>query len=310
LFSVFSGDDNEGTSGDDVKVESSVWGMTAKIDDADTEAYIIDEKEEKKLISSTSKLLPLQKLVVKEGTSTLDYPSVWTLKLNKMWELEVDKNGLLKLNSSDLWIDAKKSFSIDTIYSKIKISAWSVISISQNEALSTVYVISWSAEVSNLVWKKTLLWNLQKLTISNQDASNEDVDLSLSKDNVDDFFKNSEWYTKNNWDSFLSWSLLSSSWSTWSVSTWWLTNLDIELDGLRDEMVIDSSKVTISWKYSNDFVSSVTLNWVKARLDTTNKTFSFGTFTLTKKENDLVFKLFDTDDNVMSKTVYTFYYNW
>lgn len=310
LFSVFSGDDNESTSGDDTNVESSVWGITAKIDDADTEAYIIDEKEEKKLISSTSKLLPLQKLVVKEWTSTLDYPGVWTLKLNKMWELEVDKKWLLKLNSSDLWIDAKKSFSIDTIYSKIKISAWSIISISQNEALSTVYVISWSAEVSNLVWKKTLLWNLQKLTISNQDASNEDVDLSLSKDNVDDFFKNSEWYTKNNWDSFLSWSLLSASWSTWSISTWGLSNLDIELDGLRDEMVIDSSKVTISWKYSNDFVSSVTLNWVKARLDTTNKTFSFGTFTLTKKENDLVFKLYDTDDNVMSKTVYTFYYNW
>ncbi len=75
-------------------------------------------------------------------------------------------------------------------------------------------------------------------------------------------------------------------------------------------MVIDSSKLAISWKYSNDFVSSITLDWVKAKLNTSEKTFSFGTITLTKKENDLVFKLFDTDGNVMSKVVYTFYYNW
>jgi hypothetical protein len=40
--------------------------MTVKIDDADTEAYVMSEKDEKKLISSATKLLPLQKLIVKE----------------------------------------------------------------------------------------------------------------------------------------------------------------------------------------------------------------------------------------------------
>lgn len=310
LFSVFSWGDEETTT-DNTNTENVAWTMTVKIDDTETEAYVMSEKDEKKLISSSAGLLPLQKLIVKEGSATITHNNIWTLKLNKMWELEVDKNSWLKLTSSDLWIDAKKGFTIDTIYSKVKISAWSVVSISQNEALSTVYVISWSAEVANLVWKKTLLWNLQKLTISNQDASNEDVDLSLSKDNIDEFFKSSEWYTKNNWDSFLSGSLLSSSWSTWSVSTGVLSNSTfIELDDLRDEVILSSSKIAISWKYYNDFVSSITLDWVKAKLDTTNKTFSFGTITLTKKENDLVFKLYDTDWNVISKVVYTFYYNW
>ncbi len=309
LFSVFSWGSNDDTANNDTAIENTASSMTAKIDDTETEAYVMDEKEDKKLISSTAKLLPLQKLIVTKWTVSIEHSTIGTFKLNKLWDLEVDKNWLLKLNQSDLWIDAKKWFTIDTTFSKVKVSAWSVISLSQNEALSTIYVISWSAEVSNLIWKKTLLWNLQKLTISNQDASNKDVDLSLSKDNVDDFFKNSEWYTKNNWDSFLSGSLLSSS-SSWSLSTWALSSTSLELDDLRDEMVIDSSKLAISWKYSNDFVSSITLDWVKAKLNTSEKTFSFGTITLTKKENDLVFKLFDTDGNVMSKVVYTFYYNW
>lgn len=310
LYSVFSWDGTTDTSTDNTKTENIASSMTVKIDDADTEAYVMSEKDEKKLISSATKLLPLQKLIVKEWTATIENTSLWTLKLNKMWELEVDKTSWLKLTSSDLWIEAKKWFTIDTTFSKIKISAWSVISLSQNEALSTVYVISWSAEVSNLVWKKTLLWNLQKLTVSNQDASNKDLDLILSKDNIDEFFRNSEWYTKNNWDSFLSGSLLTSSWTESTVSTWTLSDTSIQLDDLRDEVVLSSSKVQISWKYNNDFVSSLTLDWVKAKLDTTNKTFSFWTITLTKKENDLVFKLYDTDDNVISKVVYTFYYNW
>lgn len=310
LYSVFSWwDDNTTTTKTLTGVTNSK--VVVKLDDAESEAYIMVENTDKKLISSEANLEPTQKLVVKEWTTTVEVNWIGTFKLNKMWELELDKNSQFKLTSSDLWIDAKKWFTIDTIYTKVKISAWSIISLNQNEALSTVYVISWSAEVSNLAWKKTLLWNLQKLTISNQDASNKDVDLALSKDNIDEFFKNSVWYVKNNWDSFLSGSLLSSSWSTWStVSTWTLSTSLLELDDLRDEIVLDTSKVALSWKYYNDFVSSITLDWVKAKLNTELKTFSFGTVTLTKKENDLVFKLYDTDGNVISKVVYTIYYNW
>lgn len=309
LFSIFSGWDDSSDSTDKTNTEISATDLVVNLDDPESEAYILDEKEEKKLISSNAKIKPLEKLVVKDWSVTIENETLWSMKLNKMWELELDKKWVMKLNSSDLWIEAKKGFSIDTMYSKIRISAWSVVSINQNEILSTVYVISWSAEVSNLVWKKTLLGALQKLIISNQDASNEEVDLALSKDNLDEFFKSSEWYTKNNWDSYMSWSLLSNSWST-NTSSWSLLDGTIELNDLRDEMVMSSSKIAISWKYSNDFVSYITLDWVKAKLDTLNKTFSFWTYTLTKKENDLVFKLFDTDGNVISKIVYTFYYNW
>ncbi|NDK08575.1 hypothetical protein EOM39_05040 [Candidatus Gracilibacteria bacterium] len=308
LFSVFSGDDTE-TTKEETNTEVSATDLVVKLDDALSEAYIMNEKDEKQAISSSSKLNPLEKLVVKEGSTTIENSSIGTMKLNKMGELESDKKGVLKLNSSDLWIEAKKSFSIETMYSKIKISAGSVISISQNEALSTVYVISGSAEVSNLVGKKTLLGNLQKLTISNQDASNDEVDLTLSKDNIDEFFKSSEWYTKNNGDSFLSGSLLSSSGATGSTMSGNLLDSTLTLTDLRDEMVLSSSKLSISGQYSNDFVSYITLDGVKAKIDTENKTFSFGTYTLTKKENDLVFKIYDTDGDVMSKVVYTFYYN-
>lgn len=311
IFSIFSWWNSENTWTGSINNQiDSINNLNVTLDDATTEAYIIDEKEKKQVINWSSVLLPSQRVVVKEWTVTIESNDSWTFKLNKMWELSLDQNWWIKLISSDLWLNVSKALNIETIYSKVKISAWSVISISQNEALSTIYVISWSAEVSNLVWQKTLLWNLQKLTISNQDASNKSIDLSINKDNIDDFFKNSEWYVKNNWDSFIN--NVSSSWSSWaswsvSISDW---NSIIELDDLRDEWVVSSDKLNITWKYYNDFVSSITLDWNKAKLNTDDKTFSFSSIMLTKKENDLVFKLYDTDNNIISKVVYTIYYNW
>jgi hypothetical protein len=35
------------------------------------------------------------------------------------------------------------------------------------------------------------------------DANNEDIDLSLEKENIDDYFKQSDWYIINNGSSYL-----------------------------------------------------------------------------------------------------------
>nr|MDD3720042.1 hypothetical protein [Candidatus Gracilibacteria bacterium] len=310
IFSIFSGGNSENTGTGSINNQiDSINNLNVTLDDATTEAYIIDEKEKKQVINGSSVLLPSQRVVVKEGTVTIESNDSGTFKLNKMGELSLDQNGGIKLISSDLWLNVSKALNIETIYSKVKISAGSVISISQNEALSTIYVISGSAEVSNLVGQKTLLGNLQKLTISNQDASNKSIDLSINKDNIDDFFKNSEWYVKNNGDSFIN--NVSSSGSSGASGSVSISdgNSIIELDDLRDEGVVSSDKLNITGKYYNDFVSSITLDGNKAKLNTDDKTFSFSSIMLTKKENDLVFKLYDTDNNIISKVVYTIYYN-
>jgi hypothetical protein len=42
------------------------------------------------------------------------------------------------------------------------------------------------------------LANDQKITVSRLDASSEDVDLSLLKETIDDYYKQSDWFIKNN----------------------------------------------------------------------------------------------------------------
>lgn len=312
IISIFFWWNNDWETSTKLNTIQSWSNIIVKLDWATSEAYIMSDKDKKQLISGAANLWINQKLIVKEWSASIDYDDFWTFKLNKMWELVIDQKWWLKLVSSDLWINAKKSIIIDTLYSKVKISAGSVISLSQNEALSTIYIISGSAEISNLVWVKTLLWNLQKLTIWNQDASNKDINLSISKDNLDDFFKNSEWYVKNEGDAFINVATVINSWSiSWiNSSTWDIWNDILTLDDIRDDLTVSSDKLIISWKFSNDFVSSIVLDWKKAKLNLTNKTFTFDTILLTKRENDLVFKLYDTDENIISKVIYTVFYNW
>ncbi len=289
IFGIFSWNDEAKDTNSEIDIVNSTKWLEVLLDDEKTEAYIMSEKNEKTLISWSSRLLPSQKLIIKEWSTTLNSDDFGELKLNKMGELTMDEKWGIKLVSSDLWINSSKWMNIETIYLKAKISAWSVISISQNEALSTIYVISGSAEVSNLSWKKTLLWNLQKLTISRQNASNKDLDLSITKDNIDEFFKNSEWYVKNNWDSYIKNTL--SNTSSWSIEEEKSTSDTILLDDLRDESVVSSSKLIVSWKYFNDSVFSIVMGEQKATLDQLKKTFTFDSIILDKKVNDLVLKL-------------------
>ncbi len=298
--------------------KTTTWTVLVDLDTPDTKAYLVSGKSEKKLITSKINLWLNEKVIVNDWTINISNKDA-KFRLNKLWELELQNNNIMKLISSDLWWVAKKDFDIDMNYAKLKIYSWTIFSLSQNEVISSVYVIAWSLEVSNLVWQKTLLWNWQTIMIQNQDASNKNIDLSISKDNIDNFFTSSDWYTKNKIDLFWDWSWSNLSWSTWTLNltwTWkistWRTssNSVVELDDLRDEMVVSSNKINITWRYYSDFISSIKLDSVSAKLNLENKTFSFGQIDLTKKETDLVIKTYDSEDNIISKDVYTIYFNW
>ena len=183
----------------------------------------------------------------------------------------------------------------------------SVVSITQNEAWSTVYLISWFVQVSNLSDRSTVLAPWQKITVLRQDATSNDIDLSLLKEATDDYFKSSDWFIKNAPESNLEKNTNSdnTSSSTWKTNT----TEPISFLNLSDESSVKSSSIDINWKLNLDSVSNLTLNWLQASLDRENKSFSFKSFSLENKINDLVFKVYDKDKNLIKKYIYTIYYD-
>lgn len=309
LIISFIGWDKETNPTSD-NLENKIW-MNVSINSDTSEAYIEYIWWDKKDITwEDTKLYKWEKIIVQKWDVDLKLEWVWEMRLNNRWELKHNEDASFSLFSSKLWVKSDSKMKINFRYWSIDLKDWSVASITQNEAASTVYLLDWLAEVRNVGWKSTMLWKWQKIEISNKDSSNADIDLSLLKTAIDDYFKTTDWFVKNNWSFYLE-----------KKATWtWVTREDekewsritsyITLDELNDEAQVATSKINIKWKLYNEDIASIIVNWEDAVLNLENKTFEVKEFTLKNKTNDLVFKIYNSSKEILSKKVYTIYYSW
>lgn len=308
IYSVFSSWD-ESEIETKIKYENQI-PLKVKVDSDITESYIIYPWENKKLIEEEVELYKLEKILVKEWSVSMTLASVWDFALSKLWELKYWENGELYLDSADLWVNSISKINVNMKYAIASIWAKSHVSLNQNEMWSTIYLLSWKVEVRNLNWKSTILSPGQKIYISNQDSTDDSLDLSVMKESIDDFFKSSDWYIKNNWDSYFK----TSNEETEKTSSWSKTQVLwkslLSFDTLRDEAYVSSSNLNISWTFLEENITKITLNWTEAKIDKIEKSFTINNFSVLQKENDLVFKIYDDSNDVLQKFVYTVYNKW
>ena len=308
IFSVFNGDNSTDIQSQ-IQNENQI-PLEVKVDNDFTEAYIIYAWENKKLIEDKVSLYKWEKIMVKEWNVLIDFLSVWNYVLGGLWELKYGENGELHLESSDLWVNSLSESNINMKYASVIVWDNSHISLSQNEMWSTIYLLSWNVEVRNLVWKSTILTQGQKITISRLNASSEDIDLTILKEDIDDFFKKTDWYIKNNGDLYLNIAPESQNTQTGSkLETYKNANL-ITFDNLKDESYVSNNSLEISWKYFDDNITKIMLNDASAKINKDAKTFSFNNVDVSSSENDLIFKVFDDSNDLLQKFVYLVYYKW
>lgn len=319
LFSVFSWS-NEPKQ---VDVENKTW-FDVKLNWESSEAYIVYPWDYKKKIEWDISLYKWEKVIVKQWNVALSMDLVWKFRLDKLWELKYLENWDFSLYSSDLWLDSTSAVNIEMKFAKVKIGDKSHVSFSQNEMWSTIYLIDWSAEIENLVWKSTVLAAGQKITISRLDASKQDLDLSLTKENIDDFYKQSDWFILNNWASYIKtvtdlgdkdknkdWKIDEET-ATWTIVKSDKSSLNsfLTFSNLSDESNVSSDTINVSGNYSDETITKITLNWKDAILDTKLKSFKFQNVSVPNSENNLVFKVYDDSNEMLSKFIYTVYFAW
>ncbi len=307
IFSFFWWWDEDNMQ-DTIKYENQV-PLSLSLDNDLTEAYIIYPGENKVQIETDKELYKGERVLVKEWSVSINFLSVWDFRLNKLWELLYWENGELTLNSSDLFVSTNKDLTINMKFWKAIIGEWSTVSLSQNEASSTVYLLSGDVEVRNLAWESTVLAKWQTVSISRLEANSDNIDLTLNKSDIDDFFKSSDWFIKNNWAFYLS-KVEEEEWVvtlTGSTSTNSSKNL-ISFDNLTDESYVSSNMINITWRYTSDEITSISVNNKEAVLDKEAKTFTFKNVSVANSENNLVFKVFDDSNDLLEKFVYVIYY--
>ncbi len=327
-FAIFWGGDDEKTIDTWSEVVSD-WkeSTTLYFEWEDTEAVILDVNEKKTKIVNGMAFQQGHVLKVSEGYVSIKVPNVANLSLYKNWKLGYDKWWKLSLDSSSLWIKSEDNFDIDMRFAKVKIWKKSILNLEQNEAWSTIYLINGSVEIENLGGSRTFLSAGQKIKILNKDASKEDADLSLLKEDIDDFFKVSDWYLQNNkegenftdtksWEDSLSGALESSSgtllddWTdtvTKKIKGVTTSHL-LSFDSLLDEGFVNTAATNISGVYTNEAVHSITIQGKAASINRETKTFNVVWVDTSRKSNDIAIKVYNEEWDIMAKYLYTLNY--
>lgn len=320
VFNIFSwGSSETKTIESIVQNENTSWLSLSF--DASLDADIINNWWNTKVSESNKNLSKWDKLRVNSWNLLIDFPSVWKLNLDKNWELEYTKNWEISLDSSYLWINTIKSLNVKMKYANVSIWENSTVSLDQNEVGSTVYLLNWTVNVSNLVWKNIVLEKWEKITIQEKMSSSQDVDLSFEKWLTKDYFEWTEWYSKNNGDLYMnvSWSLDLNLTSTWELTWSWEENTKI--NNSSDELIVvdnptwdeafsETSTIDIEWTILDENIAEITINWIKTKINKETNKFSLKNFWLDKKTNDLVYKVFNENKDVLWKYVKTIYYQW
>lgn len=308
IFSFFSWDSSSAPN----DTENKIW-LSLLLAWNNSSATIVYPWDYKADVEESTSLYKWEKIIVKEWSVSIDYPSIANFNVNKLWELKYLENGNFSFYSWELWIDSIWSVDVDMKYAKINVWENSHLSISQNEMESTVYLVSGFAEVSNLVWQSTVLAPNQKLTISRIQASSDDLNLSIAKEELDEFFLMWDWFIKNNGNFFLSNKEKDNeeeedkekSISNNNSNKKWFISFDV----LDDESNVSSSSTKITWKILNSEVTKIVLNWEEAKINSEAKVFTFENIDTSSAENDLVFRVYDDANDILEKFVYTVFYD-
>jgi hypothetical protein len=280
----------------------SLWSV-------DTEAYIVYPSDEKEKINESSLFYKGEKIIVTTWSIKLLAPDTTSIHLNKIWELEYKEDGSYNLYSSEAWFDIKSDTKISLQYASVESPKGSVLSLTQNEAASIIYVLSGSAKVTNLGWVSTSLVKWQKISISRLNAASKDIDLSAEKWNIDSYFKGTDWFIDNQGHLVLQ----KEDETPTDTGSWEMESSETQTGGLisfinfRDEMSVDSSTISISWNILDSSIEIITFNNKQASLNTSSNTFKIDGITLPNSMNDIVVKIYDTERNILDKEVYTVY---
>lgn len=271
-----------------------------------TEAFIAFGNNSQEQISQETDLFAGETITVREWVVELSESSGTKINLNRIAEFTYNSDNNYSLKSSDAFLTLNQDSSISMRYAVIDAPAGSVLSLTQNEAGSTIYVLAGNTKVANLAWVDTTLTAWQKISISRINASNEDIDLSSEKTDIDSFFKTSDWFLDNDWHIILENSIKTAT-SDENIEEWdiaWSEGNYISFSNLQDELSTESANLEVTWNINSDEVEIITIN--NQQVTRSGESFSY-TIPLKNGINDIVVKIFSTNKDILEKNVFTIY---
>ena len=286
-----------------------------------SEIYIYMSWDSKKQIDWSEKLYPTDnKLSVAdwEWKITFDGWNQSKIYVSKLWEIKYDWNenwtDKFTLSNWDIWVESwKNNLKFTLRWLEATSSDQSVYSFTQNMVASSLYVLKWEVNVTlntdSKAKKTATIWVGQKITILQSDLSKEDLNIQDDIEPIDDYFKEWDLYAKHWWQNYINQTNADDmSWTTtwsWTAAAKWGKILVFTYP--EDEATVDTNVINIEWKITSSNIDKVTLNDKEVALNKDDMTFVAKDFSLDSTINNIVYKAYDKDWNLLGKWVLSVY---
>ncbi len=290
-------------------VENRV-GINLSFDSSESKAKIYYSWGKSEEALKDTKLYKSEKIIVSEWKVKVSDWENYKFNIDKLWELKYNWDSSFSILNWNIWLDTEVDLNIDMKFLSAKVFEKSHLSFIQNEVWSTIYVVDWMVEVNLDSGKSTVLKKSEKIEISKWNSNDENLNMDNKKEAIDDFFKTSEWFIINKGESYSKEKEENSKESsTGSTVIRNLSSDNITFGNLVDESNVSSAEINIYWNYKDDEVEKIIINNKNlANINKENKSFNFDSVDVSNKENDLVFKVYDSSNELIEKFVYTVYY--
>ncbi|MCK9272514.1 hypothetical protein M0P65_03135 [Candidatus Gracilibacteria bacterium] len=310
---IFSGGNNTvNRTGNFINIEPSL---------ENSKIYIYMSGDSKKEIDGSTKMFSTDnKVQVESGEAKISFPDNDSMSyLDKRGELQYEglsnSKQVFNLLNSEFWTEINaagvqiklKNFTVDPEIS-------SVLAFSQNAIASNAYVLKGSAQITlNITGDKEKAVTLgvgQKITILNNDLKDENLKLNDKVEPIDDMFKEEDFFVRHNGLNYLESTgsgNLSGTGNTSSGSLLSKNQKYISFIYPTDEASVDGPLVDIEGTIMSNDVEKITLNDKEVVLNKAENKFTFKGFNLGNSVNNIVYKAYDKDNNLLTKGVIIVY---
>ncbi|MDD2565269.1 MAG: hypothetical protein PHZ26_01090 [Candidatus Gracilibacteria bacterium] len=270
-------------------------------------------------ITGIEKLYPTDyKVAVVSGEAKITLEgNTSKIYLNKLGEIKyngrVGSEENFSISNGDIWVEGNGPIKFDL--KNFTISANNgVYSFTQYTNSSSVYVLKGEVNLTLNTGKKTeksiIVGVGQKITILNADMTDSNLKAEDKIEPIDDYYKTGDFFIKHNGTNYLNNPSSDNSGTgelNGSGTSQNKSSKSIIINYPEDEATIESNILNIEGSIVSSKVEKVTLNDKEASINKEEKTFVAKDFELNSSINNIVYKAYDSDNNVLSKGVLTVY---
>lgn len=234
-------------------------------------------------------------------------------------KLSSQSGNTIELTQWRMWLESDDTNNVELKHISAYIHSGSIVLLEQQKIHSIIYALKWDIEITWNGGQKYTLNTGNKIMVSQSDLVSPGADLQKLTDVIDDSIKQTALFLARNGDAILHSTVIPET-NTWDTlvngSGLMLSgNLNIAWNGGKyisittplDGWLIATDFVNIEGKILSTNVSKIMINDQEAIKKGTEWTFSVSQIPMNKDSIDIVYKAYDSGDNLLERGILTLY---